>query len=184
MVRLFLILLVVPVIEIALFIEVGGLIGTWPTVAMVILTTVIGTVVLRRQGLAALRAVQGRLAAGEDPGRLLADGAMVLLAGALLLAPGFFTDAVGLALLVPAVRGWLWNRLAPRLIVTRAAVAGAGMRPGARGGPRGEGPSGRGGGPDGWGQRQPPGGRTIEGEYEEIEIAPSGRPDDPSRRAP
>lgn len=165
--RLFLILLIVPIIEIALFIEVGGLIGTWPTVAIVVLTAILGTIMLRQQGLAALRSVQGRLAAGENPGRLLADGAMILVAGALLVTPGFFTDAVGFALLVPAVRGWLWNWLAPRLTVVQVAGARAGP------GPRGAGD-----------HRQPARAQTVEGEYEEIEIEPSGPPNDREGRRP
>ena len=160
--RLFLILLIVPIIEIALFIEVGGLIGTWPTIAIVVLTAVVGTFMLRRQGLAALGAVQSRLAAGENPGRLLADGAMILVAGALLLTPGFFTDAVGFALLVPAVRGWLWDRLAPRLAVVHVGTPPAGA------------PSA--------GARGAAAGQTVEGEYEEIEPAPSDARDDRSAR--
>ncbi len=115
--RLFLILVAVPIIEIALFIEVGGLIGTWPTIGIVVLTALIGSILLRQQGLAALRNVQGRLAEGETPGRLLADGAMILFAGALLLTPGFFTDAVGFALLVPAIRTALWRYLSTRIQV-------------------------------------------------------------------
>ena len=106
--RLFLILLAVPVIEIALFIEIGGWLGTWTTVGLVVLTALIGSILLRQQGLAALRDFQGRLVQGEDPGRLLADGAMILVAGALLLTPGFFTDAIGFSLLIPGVRGALW----------------------------------------------------------------------------
>lgn len=147
---LFLVLLIVPIIEIALFIEVGGLIGTWPTVAIVVLMAAVGTIMLRRQGLAALRSLQSRLAAGDNPGRLLADGAMIVLAGVLLVTPGFFTDAVGLALLIPAVRRWLWDRLAPRLTVLHVGARHAEAR-GARG------------------QRVPPRGQTVEGEYEEIE---------------
>jgi UPF0716 protein FxsA len=163
--RLFLILLVVPIIEIALFIEVGGRIGTWPTVAIVVLTAVVGTVMLRRQGLAALRGLQHRLAAGENPGRVLADGAMILVAGVLLITPGFLTDAVGLALLVPAVRGWLWDRLEPRLTIVHVAARGSDAR------------SGR-------AQRAWPGGQTVEGEYEEIELESSGGPNDHDGRAP
>jgi UPF0716 protein FxsA len=164
MMRLFLILLLVPIIEIALFIEVGGLIGTWPTVGIVLLTAVIGATMLRRQGLAVLRSVHGRLAAGENPGRLLADGAMILLAGALLLTPGFFTDAVGLALLVPPVRDWLWEAVAPRLTVMFVdGRAGEPRRGGAR--------------------RRPMQDQTIEGEYEEVDPsgARAGRPEDRER---
>ncbi|MFK7944855.1 MAG: FxsA family protein [Paracoccaceae bacterium] len=107
--RLFLILLAVPIIEIALFIELGGLIGTWPTVGIVILTALVGSIMLRRQGLAALANAQQRLAQGEAPGQLLADGVMIVFAGALLLTPGFFTDAVGFLLLIPGVRVWLFG---------------------------------------------------------------------------
>ena len=107
--RLFLLLVAVPIIEIALFIEVGGWLGTWPTIGIVILTALIGSMLLRRQGLKALGDVQGRLRSGDDPGELLADGAMILVAGVLLLTPGFFTDAVGFLLLVPGIRKWIYN---------------------------------------------------------------------------
>ena len=93
--RLFLLLVLVPIIEIALFIEVGGWIGTWPTIGIVILTALVGSILLRQQGIAALTDVQGRLERGENPGRMLAEGAMILVAGVLLLTPGFFTDGMG-----------------------------------------------------------------------------------------
>ncbi len=109
------ILIAVPLIEIFLFIEIGGQIGTWPTIGIVVLTAVVGSVLLRQQGLGVLRNAQSRLTSGEDPGRLLADGVLILFAGALLLTPGFFTDAVGFALLVPPVRGLLWDRFAARV---------------------------------------------------------------------
>ena len=118
--RLFLILLAVPVIEIGLFIEIGGWLGTWPTIGLVVLTALIGSILLRRQGLAAMREAQSRLAAGEDPGRLLADGAMILVAGALLLTPGFFTDAVGFLLLVPGMRTVLWTWMRKHIKVANA----------------------------------------------------------------
>lgn len=158
MMRLFLILLIVPIIEIALFIEVGSLIGTWPTIAIVVLTAVAGTMMLRRQGLTALRGLQSRLMAGEDPGRLLADGAMIIAAGALLLTPGFFTDAIGFALLVPAVRGRIYAWLAPRLAAAQS------------GGHGGRNPHGRAAG----GPRPHPRGQTVEGEYEEIDLEAAG----------
>ena len=140
---LFLLLLVVPLIEIVLFIEVGGAIGVWPTIGIVILTAVIGTFMLRRQGLAALRDVQSRLAAGDNPGRLLADGAMILIAGVLLLTPGFLTDTIGFLLLIPPVRGWLFDRLAPRFAVVTVQSRRT--------------------------RRVWPGGETVEGEYEEVD---------------
>lgn len=122
--RLFLLFIIVPVIEIALFIEVGGIIGTWPTVGLIVLTAFLGSWLLRRQGLAAMREVQARLMAGDQPTQLLAEGAMILFAGALLLTPGFFTDATGLALLLPPVRRWLWHRLKNRVAVRTAAMRG------------------------------------------------------------
>lgn len=150
--RLFLILLAVPVIEIALFIELGGWLGTWPTIGLVVLTAVIGSILLRQQGLQALRDVQGRLASGEDPGRLLADGAMILVAGALLLTPGFFTDAIGFALLIPWVRAAVWGWIRTRVKVTQASFTSSA---GPSGGPfRG-------------------GGQTVDGTWSEAEPANS-----------
>ena len=101
---IFLLLVAMPIVEIALFIQVGGWLGLWPTVAIVILTAAIGTVLLRAQGLAALGELQRQLGAGEDPSATLAHGAMILVAGVLLLTPGFFTDGVGFLLLLPPVR--------------------------------------------------------------------------------
>ena len=100
----FLLLVAVPIIEIALFIQVGGWLGLWPTIGIVILTAAIGTMLLRAQGLATLGELQRRLSTGEDPSATLAHGAMILVAGVLLLTPGFFTDGVGLLLLTPPVR--------------------------------------------------------------------------------
>ncbi len=101
---LFLIFVSVPIIEIALFIKVGGFIGLWPTLAIVVLTALIGTVLMRIQGMATLARLQQSLAEGSNPAGPLAHGALILVAGVLLLTPGFFTDTVGLALLVPPVR--------------------------------------------------------------------------------
>lgn len=101
---LFVAFLLVPLIEIALFIQIGGLIGLWPTLGIVILTAILGTYLVRSQGLMALNNLRGSFSRLEDPSEPLAHGAMILLAGALLLTPGFFTDAVGFALLAPPVR--------------------------------------------------------------------------------
>ena len=116
--RLFLLLVAIPIIEIALFIEVGGWLGTWPTIGIVILTALIGSILLRRQGLKALGDVQGRLRSGDDPGQLLADGAMILVAGVLLLTPGFFTDAIGFLLLVPGIRKWIYSRVSSKMMMS------------------------------------------------------------------
>ncbi|WOI32476.1 FxsA family protein [Tritonibacter scottomollicae] len=101
---LFLAFLLVPIIEIALFIQVGGLIGLWPTLGIVILTAVLGTWLVRTQGQLALGQLRGSFERLSDPTEPLAHGAMILLAGALLLTPGFFTDAFGFLLLVPGFR--------------------------------------------------------------------------------
>ena len=123
---LFLILVAVPLIEIALFIKVGGWLGLWPTLAIVVVTAALGTVLLRSQGRAELGEMRRRLEALEDPTETLASGAMILFAGALLLTPGFFTDTVGLLLMVPAVRHALYLQLRKRL---RPVSVGPGPRP-------------------------------------------------------
>ncbi len=101
---LFALFLAIPLIEIALFIQVGGLIGLWPTLAIVVLTAIAGTWLVRAQGGQALAQLRLSMAQLDDPAEPLAHGAMILLAGALLLTPGFFTDTVGFLLLVPRVR--------------------------------------------------------------------------------
>ena len=101
---LLLLFLAVPLIEIALFIQVGGLIGLWPTLGIVILTAIAGSWLVRSQGLGELNRLRSSFQDLRDPTDPLAHGAMILFAGALLLTPGFFTDTVGLALLTPPVR--------------------------------------------------------------------------------
>ena len=101
---LFLLFLSVPLIEIALFIQIGGLIGLWPTLGIVVLTAVLGTWLVRTQGRLAMTQLRDSFSQLNDPTEPLAHGAMILIAGALLLTPGFFTDAVGFALLFPPFR--------------------------------------------------------------------------------
>ncbi len=104
---LFLLFLLTPLIEIAVFIEVGSLIGLWPTLGVVILTAVLGAALWRAQGLSTWARAQETLRAGELPVREVTDGAFLLVAGALLLTPGLVTDAIGFLLLVPPLRRWL-----------------------------------------------------------------------------
>ncbi|WP_380055906.1 FxsA family protein [Falsihalocynthiibacter sp. SS001] len=94
----------VPIIEIALFLEVGGMIGTWPTIGIVLLTAVVGSYMMRIQGALAMSSLQASFNEMRDPTVPIASGAMILLAGALLVTPGFFTDTLGLLLLVPPFR--------------------------------------------------------------------------------
>lgn len=123
-----LVLVAVPIIEIALFIELGGWVGLWPTIALVVVTAILGGILLRMQGFAAMQRLQASVAGGGDPSGPLAHGVMILVAGLLMLTPGFFTDAVGFSLLVPPVRsaliGWVGPKLAARAVY---------MGPGAQG---------------------------------------------------
>ncbi|AUQ68150.1 FxsA family protein [Phaeobacter inhibens] len=116
---LFLAFLMVPIIEIALFIQVGGAIGLWPTLAIVVLTAVLGTWLVRTQGRLALGQLRSSFEQLNDPTEPLAHGAMILVAGALLLTPGFFTDAVGFALLVPQIRIAVYRYLRSKVTVAR-----------------------------------------------------------------
>jgi UPF0716 protein FxsA len=101
---LFLLFVAIPLIEIALFIKIGGFLGLWPTLAVVVATAFLGTWLVRTQGAAAMNQVRGSFSELRDPSEPLANGAMILFAGALLLTPGFFTDAVGFLLLFPPFR--------------------------------------------------------------------------------
>jgi UPF0716 protein FxsA len=94
----------IPIIEIGLFIQVGGWIGLWKTLAIVVLTAVIGTALLRAQGMAALARLQANVNSGQNPMDPIVNGALILVAGILLLTPGFFTDAIGFCLLIPPIR--------------------------------------------------------------------------------
>ena len=111
----------VPILEIAVFIEAGGYFGLWPTVGAVILTAIIGSALLRQQGLSTLARAQENLAAGRLPMAEVFDGLCILVGGALLLTPGFITDAVGFLLLVPPVRRIL-RRLASRYFADKAEM--------------------------------------------------------------
>ncbi len=124
---LFFVFVAVPLIEIALFISVGGAIGLLPTLAIVIVTAFVGTWLVRSQGGQALRELQTSFNDLRDPSEPLAHGAMILFAGALLLTPGFFTDAVGFALLVPKVRQAAFAALKKRVSVS-GFQAGAAQR--------------------------------------------------------
>lgn len=123
---LFALFIAIPLIEITLFIQVGGLIGLWPTLLIVVLTALLGSTLLRRQGALALASLQQRMGAFQDPSEPLAHGAMIIFAGALLLTPGFFTDIVGLSLMVPAVRDAAFKRLSA-YISSRATVFHSGF---------------------------------------------------------
>ena len=113
--RLLIIFIAVPLIEIGLFIQVGGSIGVWPTLLIVLITAFTGTWLVRSQGTQTLVAIQDSVKNMSNPSEPLAHGAMILFAGALLLTPGFFTDAVGFLLLFRPVRKSLMNAIWKRL---------------------------------------------------------------------
>lgn len=117
----------VPVVEMLILIEVGGVIGALPTVALVVLTATIGVWLLRLEGLATMQRVQARMARGEIPETELLEGAMLLVGGALLLTPGFVTDAIGFVCLVPILRRPVARFLIAR-IQARVSVVGPGFR--------------------------------------------------------
>ncbi|MBK8456189.1 MAG: membrane protein FxsA [Phyllobacteriaceae bacterium] len=119
--------LVVPVSEIAVFVLIGSQIGVLATIALVILTAIAGSTLLRLQGFGALARVQAALAEGRMPGKELVHGVMILLAGFLLLTPGFITDTLGLLLFIPAVREAAFAFLRKRIEVVDL------MRPSDRG---------------------------------------------------
>lgn len=114
---LLILFIAVPLIEIGLFIQVGGWLGLWPTLAIVVVTAVAGTALVRSQGARALSQLKSSFDDLRDPTEPLAHGAMILFSGALLLTPGFFTDAVGFALLIPGVRRAVLRELKKRVHV-------------------------------------------------------------------
>ncbi len=112
---LFALFVVVPIIEIAIFVALGGLIGFWWTMGGIVFTAILGSFLLRQQGMSVLFSIQNKLNAGGFPAQEIVDGVMLAIAGALLLTPGFFTDAVGFSLFVPQVRHFLFAELRKRV---------------------------------------------------------------------
>ena len=110
----------VPIIEIALFIQIGGFLGLFPTLAIVVFTAFAGTYLVRAQGFSVLSQLQSRFREMIDPSEPLVHGAMVLLSGALLLTPGFFTDFVGFLLLIPNVRTAVFQKVKERMNIQNA----------------------------------------------------------------
>jgi UPF0716 protein FxsA len=116
------IFLVVPIIEIYLLIQVGQVIGAGWTIFLVVFTAVIGVWLLRIQGLSTLMRAQQKMQQGQLPAREILEGMGLVVAGALLLTPGFFTDTVGFFLLFPPTRVWLVSKVASRMVVASAVT--------------------------------------------------------------
>ncbi|WP_394127461.1 FxsA family protein [Vibrio hepatarius] len=114
---LLLLFIFVPIIEIGLFIQVGGFLGLWPTIALVLITAFVGASLVRSQGLQTLMSVQNRLQQGELPAQQIFEGVMLAVAGVLLLTPGFMTDALGMLVLLPAPRAMIAKYLMGKMVV-------------------------------------------------------------------
>lgn len=117
--RLLVLFLLTPVVELGLLIQIDKFIGFGPTLAVIVVTGVVGSFLARREGLTTWRRVNERLRSGELPGKELADGMIILVAGALLVTPGVLTDVVGFLGLFPPsrslIRGWLMRRFQSKL---------------------------------------------------------------------
>ncbi len=114
---LFLLFLVVPLLEIYLLIKAGGVIGALPTVALVVFTAVLGAFLLRLQGLSTMNRMRANMMRGRVPTLEILEGAALLLAGGLLLTPGFFTDAIGFLLLIPPLRRYWLLKIIDRITI-------------------------------------------------------------------
>lgn len=101
---IFLLVLLIPFIEIYLLLKVGGFIGAFPTILLVVFTAALGTWLVRQQGFATFQRLQANLAQGTIPAYEMIEGPIILVGGILLLTPGFITDILGLACLIPQIR--------------------------------------------------------------------------------
>lgn len=137
---LFTIFILVPVVEIYVIIQVGQVIGPWWTVALLVADSIFGSWLIKHEGGRAWQALREALDSGRMPATELADGALILVGGTLMLAPGFVTDAFGILLILPFTRPVFRRLLAA--VVARRIVVLDGNRPGPRG--PGEGPVVRG----------------------------------------
>ncbi len=153
---LVLLFIVVPIAELALIIQVGGLIGFWPTLALLILDSILGAMLMRAQGRVAWRRFNEAIQAGRVPAREVADGVLVIFGGALLLTPGFITDIFGILFLLPPTRA-LIRRVFLRQAMRRMTITM--VRPGPGPGP-------------GFGARPPRRDSDVEGSAVEIDRRP------------
>jgi UPF0716 protein FxsA len=123
--------ILVPLVEIYVIIQVGQAIGPWWTILLLIADSILGAWLIKHEGARAWRALQGALDSGRMPAKELADGALILIGGTLMLAPGFVTDALGILVILPLTRP-LFRRLLTRVVASRLVVidTGTARRPG------------------------------------------------------
>lgn len=135
MLLLVLLFVVVPVLELAVIIQVGSWLGVLPTIGLLVADSLLGAWLLRQQGRGAWRRLNEAIFAGRVPARETVDGALIILGGALLLTPGFITDIAGIALLVPPTRAlirpllvrWAGRRMTVAAMTVRAPRPGGGF---------------------------------------------------------
>jgi UPF0716 protein FxsA len=132
--------IVVPIVEIYVLIQVGQVIGAWWTILLLVADSILGSWLIRREGGRAWRALRFAIESGRMPAKELADGALILVGGTLMLTPGFVTDAFGILLILPFTRP-VFRRMLTAVVTKRMLVVGTGgagyaQRPG----PRSEGP--------------------------------------------
>jgi len=156
---LLLLFIFVPIIEIGLFIQVGGYLGLWPTIALVLITAFVGASLVRSQGIQTLLSVQNRLQQGELPAQQIFEGVMLAVSGVLLLTPGFMTDALGMLVLLPVPRAAIAKYLMSKMVIK---TVGGGFQGSFNGEPFGENPFEHGNSHHSDRHR----GSTFEGEYE------------------
>lgn len=129
--RLLLLFIIAPIVELFVLIKVGGIIGVIPTVALVLLTAIIGSQLVRRQGLEVMSRVRATQTRGEAPALPMLNGAALLLAGLLLITPGLISDALGFVLLIPKLRERLAQKLLSRVVIFTPGGGGPGRGPSA-----------------------------------------------------
>lgn len=117
------VLLIIPLLEIGVFIAVGSQIGVFATLGMVVLTAIIGSILLRVQGFGLMTRMRAEIDQGRMPGRDLVHGVMILVAGILLLTPGFVTDTIGFLLFVPPFRDLVWRFVRSRIHVVSSSFS-------------------------------------------------------------
>lgn len=139
--RLLILFLTIPILELFVFLLVGQRIGIPMTLAIIIFTAVLGSYLTKSQGLKAIAKYQESLAQGRLPHEAIIESLLILIAGALLITPGFLTDSIGFALLVPSVRAYIRGRV-EKSLKERIHLAGQGLNaPGREGsGTKGRGP--------------------------------------------
>ncbi len=128
---LFLLFAMMPIIEIAILVQVGGMIGGWNTVGLVIVTAFVGAFLVKREGLQTLQTAQSKMQQNMIPGRELVEGMMLVVAGILLVTPGFITDILGFLLVLPGSRHYFASHLSKHLQMRVVTSAGTYSQPGA-----------------------------------------------------